>query len=165
MVCPVCGAAIYLTDAQCPDCGRSRAESPDRAHRPLGITLLTFYAGGWGLIAVIMTLPALVLAAVADSPLFHPSEAVTLQALSLLLPLIGVLNFALAYGLWTRQPWAHSLAIILFIAGPCLGLVLGWAAPQGPTQTLTTFGECGVAVAALFYLLADRTRTYFGLDG
>jgi hypothetical protein len=140
------------------------AENPDRPGRPLGITLLTLYAGSWGLLAVIMTLPALILAAVTDLRLFHPSEAVTLQALSLFLPMIGVLNFALVYGLWTRQQWAHPLAITLFIAGPCLGLVLGWAAPQGPAQTLTTFGECGVAVAALFYLLADRTRTYFGLD-
>ena len=164
MACPECGAPTHLIDAHCPECGRSLVECQDLHDRPLGITLLALYAGIWGLLAVFMTLPALVLAAVADSPFFHPSEAIALQAVSLLLPVMGVLDLALAYGLWTRQRWACPLGITLFIAGPCLSLILSLAASQGLTQALTALGECAVAVAALFYLLSDRTRTYFGLD-
>jgi hypothetical protein len=42
---------------------------------------LALYVGIWGLLAVVLTLPAFVLAAMADLPFFPRSEAGALQVL------------------------------------------------------------------------------------
>jgi hypothetical protein len=161
MFCPHCGVGIHLTDVCCLECGRPLNERPHPAEWALGLTLLSIYSGFSGVLILLMTLPLSLLASAATLPVFPPFERTAWPVLSAILALLGVLNLALAVGLWTRQRWAHPLAVGLYIAGPSLGLFLLCGGPHGSFQTFTTFTECLIAGAALVYLFSPATRAQF----
>lgn len=164
MFCPHCGVGIHLTDVTCLECGRPLNERPHPEERALGLTLLSIYSGFSGVLTLLVTLPLPLLASAAELPVFTPFERAALPVQSALLPLVGVLNLALAVGLWTRQRWAHPLAVGLYIVGPSLGLLLLLVGPHGSLQTFTTFIECLIAAAALVYLFSYTTRAQFGME-
>ena len=161
MFCPHCGAMAYMTDSRCFDCGQSLATPARSADRSFGLTLLALYSGFSGVLTLVLTLPVIFLASLAEYPMFNSIRATTLPLLALLLPVIGLLDLALAVGLWTRQRWARPLAISLFLVGPGLSVFLLLADPHGSLQELMTIGECLIAVAVLVYLSSPTTRTQF----
>jgi hypothetical protein len=150
-----------MTDFRCFDCGESLSTLPRPADRPFGLTLLALYSGFSGVLTLVMTLPVVFLASLAEYRFFNSFQATTLPLLALLLPVIGLLDLALAVGLWTRQHWAHPLAISLFIVGPSLSIFFLVADPHGSLQRLMTVGECLIAVGVLVYLFSPTPRAQF----
>jgi uncharacterized membrane protein (DUF2068 family) len=102
--------------------------------RPLGITIISIIMAIYGILAII-------------GGLFLLSGSATFGVITLIL---GVLEVALAWGLWSLQPWAFWTAVVLEV----LALINGIFAF---TQSNATSGVLGIviALAILIYLFAD----------
>jgi len=85
-------------------------------NRPLGITLTSLYSGLFGAFTFLIGSLGILVAS-------KPSMPSILLPLAALLSLVGVLDIAIAYGLWTFQSWGHRTARWTYIAFVPLGIL------------------------------------------
>ncbi|MEM2928510.1 MAG: hypothetical protein QXP60_06065 [Nitrososphaerota archaeon] len=71
---------------------------------------------------------------------------------SIVLLILGLVSFLLAYGLWTGKGWAWTLTLIFSIIGILLGLV---SLPVGIITIL-------INVVILYYLTRPHVKAFFG---
>lgn len=81
---------------------------------------------------------------------------------SALLSFYGIFSIAAAYGLWTRQRWARSLALALLIASVvvgCLGLIANLFSRD---RSLGSFfsSAVGIAVSAFLFMRLSVLRDF-----
>jgi len=113
--------------------------------RPLGITIIA-------LLLAIEGIGALILALLSIAVAFSTPIALIGTVISVL---IGLISLALAYGLWTLQPWAFgaTVAVEIFTIVFALCNFVGML----PKNTLaTTIGDLIFPVVILIYLFADK---------
>ena len=73
--------------------------------------------------------------------------------MALVLLVVGVLEFVLAYRLWVMRPWACALRISLAIVSLILAILL-----LGHGVWLRQPVTGGIAIATIWYLLTARSR-------
>ncbi len=86
--------------------------------RPLGIVLVALYSAFTAVLALLVAVLALGVAAMVGR-----ESAGWISLLGLAVLALGIVLAAVAYGLWTRQPWAPQLTLYAYWASAGLGVV------------------------------------------
>ena len=139
-----------------------------RPGRPVGVTVLTILQilGGIGDIAVGILL---ILAYVVVTALVGGGFLATgLLLLGFVAFGLGVLSFALAYGLWAGKGWAWGLSIVGAIIGLIFGVLsLASALVSGglTAETLADLVPIILYLVILVYLNTRSVRAFFGRTG
>ncbi len=81
-------------------------------------------------------------------------------AYAIFLPL-GVLDLAVAYGLWTMQKWGLNLARAIYLVGILLGVVTVSITGISTTTDLLIVVEIVIGVLVLIYLFRPQTGALF----
>lgn len=127
--CSNCGTEIGETDKFCKSCGKSLAAEVKKSERPISITIaaiISALSGGieilLGLFVLGMGLLAQSIASMGQNIPEMPKELlgfgiIALVAIGLLILIFGIIDAAVAYGLWKLKKWAGYLGIILNVAG------------------------------------------------
>ena len=115
------------------------------ASRPIGITILAVLAAIGGLLSLVGSIGLLAAG-------FMSGIALILVLLTLA---FGVLYLALAYGLWTLQPWAWTLGVGLMVASIALTVL---NLTQGLQYPIGAVISAAISAAVLFYLTRLTSR-------
>ena len=113
-------------------------------HRPLGVTIISILAviGGIGFLAS----GAVALA------LIHLAGIV----IGIILVVIGIAYFIMAYGLWTGQRWAWTITLIL----SAIGVIIGIASIA--TGNIGSLFHTIINAVVIYYLYRGNVEEYFG---
>ena len=123
--------------------------------KPLGLTLVAVYTG---ISAVLSALGGAGLLFAATSPgVTHQWWA---PILGFALLLVGVLAFAVTYGLWVLVSWGHSLARLIYIVSVPLGLFALLADRTAGNVILQLVGVA-LAIWILVYLAKPEIKGLF----
>lgn len=117
-------------------------EEKFQGERPLGVMILA--------ILHIISIPSFALAAAAVSGS---------AAISILIIVVGLIYFTLAYGLWNGKGWAWSWSVffqILVIVQVFLSFIFKTFRPVTSLYNLT------VAVLIIYYLTRPHVKAFFG---
>jgi hypothetical protein len=133
----------------------------EKRERPLGVTILAILEAIGGIIYLAgILIIGLFLEMIRE---FMPGampeagflkgfiELIVLIATIVLL-ILGLVSFLLAYGLWTGKGWAWTLTFIFSIIGILLGLI---SLPSGIISIL-------INVLILYYLTRPHVKAFFG---
>ncbi|MEM2084234.1 MAG: hypothetical protein QXP60_09790 [Nitrososphaerota archaeon] len=133
----------------------------EKRERPLGVTILAILEAIGGIIYLAgILLINLFLGMMMG---FMPEEIPEMEffggflgmialVVSIVLLILGLVSFLLAYGLWTGKGWAWTLTFIFSIIGILLGLV---SLPAGIITIL-------INIVILYYLTRPHVKAFFG---
>jgi len=136
-----------------------RMEEP---HRPMGITILALLETIGALVllalgAMMILLGAAVLVAVG---LGEASLGIALSEIVVFVGgfilLLGVIELAIAWGLWKGQGWAWTVALIVAVLGIIGGVI---ALVSGSLYNIVTLAIQAIIV---YYLYRPEVKAYFG---
>jgi len=120
--------------------------------RPLGITILAVLEVIGGLIWLGSAATIFAAAGAASLiPFFGLLAGGVLVIIAVVAVILGLISFALAWGLWTGARWAWGAAIVLSILGIILGL---FTLPGGVITIL-------INIAIIYYLTRPHVKAYF----
>lgn len=162
MFCTRCGTQIEAGSVFCSNCGErvvtrspSLAVSPQK--RPLGLVLVVIFTAFSGVLELLLGTGGL-LASGLPVPVW-------ISFLAILFILLGVLDLAACYGLWSFQKWGLTLAIVLYIASIPLSILLMITPIPGVEVTgwdvLLQVVGIAVAIGILIYLFKPEVRALF----
>lgn len=165
--CPVCGSQVKEDTRFCPKCGHDLkapiAAQPQYKYeqvkqRPTGVTILAVLQilGGlifFGLGVLLMAVAGLIgLAGLTDTTVFPAFiGSAVIGIIGVVMLVIGVLSFAVAYGYWNGLGWSWTLGIAITVIGILMSIP---SLPQG---------IIGLAIEALilYYLTRPYVKTWF----
>lgn len=134
----------------------------EERHRPMGITILAVLETIGALVllalgAMVILLGAAVLVAIG---LGEVSLGVALSEIVVFVGgfilLLGVIELAIAWGLWKGQGWAWTVALIVAVLGIIGGVI---ALVSGSLYNIVTLA---VQVIIVYYLYRPEVKAYFG---
>lgn len=135
--CSNCGAEIEEFDKSCKACGQSLAAQVKKSDRPVVIVIAVIISALYGIIEILLGLLVLVVGLLFQSiskdlgmqnlPPEMPKEfvvlgVVALIGIGLLVLIFGIIDAAVAYGLWKLKKWAGYLGITLNVIGFIISL-------------------------------------------
>ena len=134
--------------------------------RPLGVTIIAmlelvgsvFFFGNGGLLLVeassfeVETLGSRPILGSFVAGLFTAIGIIIFSMVGVILIVIGLVAFLIAYGLWTGRGWAWTLCLIFSIFGLIIGVL---SLPSG-IISLT------INLLVLYYLTRRRVKAFFG---
>jgi hypothetical protein len=129
--------------------------------RPTGVTVLAVLEILSGLMLLLAGLGFVALGTLATMPTLALPEFLVAIAgiLGAVFIILGIVSFALAYGLWTGRGWAWTLSLVFAVLGTLLGLLSVLGSPvSGIVQILV----CAIIV---YYLYRPYVKSYFGKGG
>jgi hypothetical protein len=88
----------------------------DRPARPVGIVLVVLADALLGIISISMGVLGIFVGSATSTvpaPFYVGPSPTVMILLSLLAVALGILAFATTYGMWTIQPWGHTLQKVL----------------------------------------------------
>ena len=167
--CPKCGKEVKEGDQYCPNCGQSL--SPDAVPttsyqprgsvgRPAGITMLSILEALGGFVFLLVGLLMLAVAGLVGRPDFifqlrpmlHGLIAGFIGIMGAIIIIIGLIDFAIAYGYWSGKGWAWTLGMISAVLGILLGLI---ALPGGIFRIM-------ISCLVIYYLTRPHVKTFLG---
>jgi uncharacterized membrane protein (DUF2068 family) len=134
----------------------------EEPHRPIGITILAVLEtiGALVLLALgtmVILLGAAVLVAIG---LGEASLGIALSEIVVFVGgfilLLGVIELAIAWGLWKGQGWAWTVALIVAVLGIIGGVI---ALVSGSLYNIVTLA---IQVIIVYYLYRPEVKAYFG---
>ncbi len=126
-------------------------EVQEQPERPLGITILAVLSGVGGILAILGGLAMGALAGASGAmgmPALGPFAAFG----SAFAILMGIINLAIAYGLWNGRSWAWWLTIIFSALNALSSLV---------SMMLLSLV---IAVVVIWYMLRPHVKAFFGVS-
>jgi len=121
--------------------------------RPVGVTILAILEVVSGILGIV---GGAFLLGLADMMVFRVRVEAILMILSLILMIVGFVQFVMAYGLWAAQGWAWTGTLILAVIGAIFAVV---NMARGNILGLITLI---LDLAAIFYLNTSKVRSFFG---
>jgi uncharacterized membrane protein (DUF2068 family) len=122
-----------------------------REHRPTGITILAVLEVIGGLALLLGGAGSLAGGAIIGSG--------GLAGLGAVLLILGLVSFAVAYGLWTGRGWAWTVALILSIISVII---------NGVSIAFGNYGSIVgliIALIIIYYLTRPHVKAFFGKGG
>ena len=122
--------------------------------RPIGVTILAILEIIEGLVFLgyAALLSALSATALTSIPFVGPIIAAIFGAVAIVLIILGIAGFVLAYGLWGGKGWAWTLSIIFAVIGILVGLV---TLPNGIVIII-------IDALIIYYLMQSQVKAFFG---
>ena len=123
--CPNCGASVEDEGKFCKNCGGNLlAQKIEKIERPVLIVIAAIL---FGITGVLEVLSGLIFAALGPMILMESSELASFVEGSVILfggifLVVGMLDVAVAYGLWELKKWGGTLGIILGIISLLLSI-------------------------------------------
>jgi uncharacterized membrane protein (DUF2068 family) len=123
--CPNCGAPVEEEDKFCKNCGEKiMAQKTEKIERPVVIVIAAIL---FGIMGVLEVLSGLIFAALGPMILMEYTELASFVGGSVILfggifLVAGVLDVAVAYGLWELKKWGGILGIILGVISLLLSI-------------------------------------------
>lgn len=133
----------------------------EKRERPLGITILAILEAIGGIIYLtgiliiglfLEMISEFVPATLPRAGFLKGFLGLIILVAAIVLLILGLISFLLAYGLWTGKGWAWTLTFIFSIIGILLGLV------SLPAVIITIL----INVVILYYLTRPHVKAFFG---